>query len=141
MTHFPKRRLAFAAALTALASLLIACSTPPASTDATAATPESPPAATIAPNANLVAQGIPPIPASVAAQVAKYTDFRGHAFVDWHPLRREMLVSHLKAGASTPQLFRVAAPMAEPEQLTDTGDPVREASYEPRDGKYIVFAR
>lgn len=101
MTHFPKRRLAIAMTLTALASLLISCGTP-------ATTPtDSSPAATIAPNANLVAQGIPPIPASIAAQVAKYTDFRGHGFVDWHPARREMLVSHLKAGASTPQLFRV----------------------------------
>ena len=119
------RHLTSAATLTALTALLIACGTP----------------ATIAPNANLVAQGIPPIPASIAAQVAKYTDFRGHAFVDWHPARREMLVSHLLAGASTPQLFRITAPMAEPEQLTDGADPVRDASYEPRDGKYIVFAR
>ncbi len=123
-------RLASAAILIALASLLIACDTPPAA-----------PTTTIAPNDNLVAQDIPPIPASVAAQVAKYTDFRGHAFVDWHPTRREMLVSHLKTGGSTPQLFRVASPMAEPEQLTDTADPVRVASYEPRDGEYIVFER
>ena len=66
----------------------------------------APPAATgsIAPNANLVTQGIPPIPASIAEQVAKYTNFRGHRFVGWHPLQREMLVSYLQAGASTPQL-------------------------------------
>ena len=94
----------------AIAVLLIGCSTAPA-------IPEAPP---LAPNPNLVAQGIPPIPARIAAQVAKYTDFRGHAFVDWHPTRREMLVSHRRAGASTTQLFRVAAPLAEPEQLTDT---------------------
>ena len=99
------------------------------------------PAPVIAPNANLVVQGIPPIPASIAAEVAKYTDFRGHVFLDWHPLRREMLVSHRPAGASTTQLFRVAAPMAEPEQLTTTSDPVRVASYEPREGQYVVFAR
>jgi dipeptidyl aminopeptidase/acylaminoacyl peptidase len=121
-----------ASALAAIAALLNACSTLP---------PATGPDATIAPNANLVAQGIPPIPARIAQQVAKYTDFRGHSFVDWHPTRREMLVSHLLAGASTPQLFRLGAPMAEPEQLTDTSDPVRNASYEPRDGKYIVFAR
>ncbi|HWH83892.1 MAG TPA: prolyl oligopeptidase family serine peptidase [Burkholderiaceae bacterium] len=95
----------------------------------------------ITPNPNLVVQGIPPIPASVATQVAKYTDFRGHAFVDWHPARREMLVSHRPAGASVVQLFRVAAPLAEPEPLTDGAEPVRNASYEPRDGRYIVFAR
>ena len=44
-------------------------------------------------------------------------------------------------GASTAQLFRVAGPLAEPEQLTDASDPVRDASYEPRDGHYVVFAR
>jgi protease II len=38
-------------------------------------------------------------------------------------------------------LFRVAAPMAEPEQLTDAAEPVREASYEPIHGNYVVFAR
>ena len=101
----------------------------------------STPPAVIAPNPNLVTQGIPPIPASIAADVAKYTDFRGHNFVDWHPTRREMLVSHRRAGASTVQLFRVSGPMAEPEQLTDTGDPVRVARYEPREGNYVVFER
>lgn len=124
------RRLTLAAAVIAGGALLNACSTPPPA-----------PGAVIAPNDNLVVQGIPPIPASIAADVAKYTDFRGHAFVDWHPLKREMLVSHRKAGASTPQLFRVGAPMAEPEQLTDTSDPVRTASYEPRTGQYLVFER
>ena len=125
------RRLTLAATMLAWGILLNACST-------------TPPAATtdvIAPNANLVAQGIPPIPASIAADVAKYTDFRGHSFVDWHPLKREMLVSHRQAGASTTQLFRVSAPMAEPEQLTDTADPVRVASYEPRQGNFLVFER
>ena len=137
------RHLAFAATLTALCSLLAACGTPPASTAGAsgANSADAASGATVAPNANLVVQGIPPIPASLASQVAKYTDFRGHTFVDWHPTRREMLVSHLQAGASTPQLFRVAAPMAEPEPLTDAGDPVRDASYEPREGRYIVFAR
>ena len=124
------RRLTLAAAVIASGAVLNACSTPPAA-----------PTEVIAPNANLVVQGIPPIPARIAADVAKYTDFRGHTFVDWHPLKREMLVSHRNAGASTTQLFRVSAPMAAPEQLTDTTDPVRTASYEPRSGQYIVFER
>ena len=128
-------------ALIALTTLLVACGTAPLPAAAPAAAPAPVIAPVIAPNPNLVAQGIPPIPASLAAEVAKYTDFRGHAFVDWHPLRREMLVSHLKAGGSTAQLFRVAAPLAEPEPLTDATEPVRSASYEPREGRYIVFAR
>ncbi len=93
------------------------------------------------PNENLVVQGIPPIPIALVREVEKYTDFRGHGFVDWHPQRDEMLVAHRKAGASTAQLFRVSAPLAEPQQLTDSADPVTEASYEPREGRYLVFSR
>jgi dipeptidyl aminopeptidase/acylaminoacyl peptidase len=98
-------------------------------------------AQTLAPNANLVAQGIPPIPLSLVQDVAKYTDFRGHNLIEWHPIRREMLVSHRKAGGNTLQLFRVAAPMAEPEALTDFAEPVSSASYEPLKGDYLVFER
>jgi dipeptidyl aminopeptidase/acylaminoacyl peptidase len=102
----------------------------------------APPAGeTLAPNANLVSQGIPPVPMSLVNGVAKYTDFRGHTFADWHPTRREMLVAHRKAGANTAQLFRLSSPGAEPEQLTDAADPVTTASYEPRTGAYIVFER
>ena len=94
---------------------------------------------TIAPNANLVVQGIAPIPGSVADTVARYNDFRGHAFVDWHPTKREMLVAYRKAGGNTTQIFRVASPLAEPEALTDFADPVRNASYEPiTDRKSVV---
>ena len=128
-------------ALAALALLIAACSSTPTAPSAASPSVQARPEATIAPNVNLFAQGIPPIPASLVAQVAKYTDFRGHAFVDWHPVRREMLVSHLPAGASTAQLFRVTAPLAPPEQLTNAAEPVRVASYEPREGRYIVFAR
>ena len=74
-------------------------------------------------------------------EVARYADFRGHGFVDWHPSRREMLVSHRKAGASTGQIHRLAAPMGELEQVTDFAEPVSQASYEPLTGDSIVFER
>jgi protease II len=122
--------------------LLAACtSTPPGGEAAGPAASASAPAATIAPNPNLFLQGIPPVPATLAQAVAKYTDFRGHAFVEWHPKKREMLVAHRKAGGNTVQLFRVAAPLAEPEPLTDFADPVRIATWEPLQGDYIVFER
>jgi dipeptidyl aminopeptidase/acylaminoacyl peptidase len=126
-----------------LAATLAACSAPaPGGTGAPAASASaSAPAPVLPPNPNLVVQGIPPIPQSLVQEVAKYTDFRGHAFVDWHPVRREMLVAHRKAGGNTTQIFRVASPMAEPEQLTDFPDPVTTARYEPREGRYIVFER
>jgi dipeptidyl aminopeptidase/acylaminoacyl peptidase len=146
----------------ALAAALVACSipepkpepgtppgneapAPPGQRAAPGETPAAPaPANTIdalAPNANLFIQGIPPVPLNLAQNVAPYTEFRGHSFVDWHPTRREMLVAHRRAEAQTAQLFRLAAPMAEPEQLTDFPDPVRQASYEPRQGRYLVFER
>ncbi len=110
------------------ASLLAACATPPAP-------------ALFAPNANLVVQGIPAVPQSLADAVGRYNDFRGHGFVDWHPTQREMLVSHRKAGANTAQLFRLSAPGGEAQQLTDSSDPVVRASYEPKTGRYLVFER
>ena len=116
-------------------ALLAACAAP--TTPNTAGT--LPPV--VAPNANLVAQNIPAIPQALADSVARYTDFRGHTFADWHPTRREMLVAHRKAGANTAQLFRLTGPMAQPQQLTDSTDPVSRATYEPRTGRYVVFER
>ncbi|NCT85195.1 MAG: S9 family peptidase [Comamonadaceae bacterium] len=110
-------------------ALLAACATPTA------------PTAVVAPNANLLVQGIPAVPQSLADAIGRYNDFRGHSFADWHPTRREMLVSHRKAGANTAQIFRVTSPLSEGQQLTDGVDPVTRASYEPRTGQYIVFER
>jgi dipeptidyl aminopeptidase/acylaminoacyl peptidase len=102
----------------------------------------SPPVAdAVPPNANLHVEGVPPVPRALVRAVDKYTDFRGHGFVDWHPTKREMLVSHRGAGGSTAQLYRVSSPLAEPEKLTDMADPVYTASHEPLDGRYIVFER
>jgi dipeptidyl aminopeptidase/acylaminoacyl peptidase len=95
----------------------------------------------LAPNVNLLAQGIPPIPMSLVERVAKYTDFRGHSFVEWHPVTTEMLIAHRKAGDNTPQIYRLAQPMGAPEQLTAGSDPVTSATWEPRDGRYVVFER
>ena len=133
MTHRCTRR--WLTGFTLAAALLGGCAQPGAS----GPTPAD--AAVVQPNPNLVLQGIPPIPRSVVREVERYTDFRGHGFVDWHPTRREMLVTHRKAGADTAQLFRIATPLATPEQLTDFADPVYNASYEPHDGRYLVFAR
>ena len=107
-----------------------------------AAAETAPSGALIAPNASLVVQGIPPLPARIADDVARYNDLRGHRFVDWHPTKLEMLVAYRQAGASTTQVFRLASPLAEPEPIADDSDePVREASYEPIGGRYVVVAR
>lgn len=113
-------------------ALLAACAATPTSTA---------PTAVVAPNANLVTQGIPPVPQSLADAIGRYNDFRGHTFADWHPTQPEMLVSHRKAGANTAQIFRITRPLTDGVQLTDGADPVVRATYEPRTGQYIVFER
>src|SRR5687768_609733 len=41
---------------------------------------------------NLVVDGIPPIPAAVAEEAARFTEFRSAGLAAWHPVRREVLI-------------------------------------------------
>lgn len=93
----------------------------------------------IVPGDNLVVDGIPPIPAQLAGEVARYTESRTAGFVDWHPLRREMLIS--TRFANTPQLHLVKMPGGARQQLTFFTEPVGSASWEPKAGDYFVFSR
>ncbi|MGI9134144.1 MAG: S9 family peptidase [Rhodoferax sp.] len=95
----------------------------------------------VPPNANLKADGIPAISQAIAQKVARYTDFRGFGFVQWHPTERAMLVRHREAGANIAQLYLLRGPGATPEKVTDFPDPVASAAYEPKSGKYLVLAR
>ncbi|MDQ3446710.1 MAG: S9 family peptidase, partial [Pseudomonadota bacterium] len=95
----------------------------------------------VAPNPNLLIEGIPPIPQSIAARVGGYSDFRGHSFSDWHPARREMLVSHRAAGSSVNQLFLLTEPGASPQRLTDFPEPISGGSFDPRGGTYVIYSR
>jgi len=61
-----------------------------------AALGQTPPAAeppTIKPGENLVVEGVPAVPAGLADEVWRYTEFRSASFSSWHPTRREMLIS------------------------------------------------
>jgi dipeptidyl aminopeptidase/acylaminoacyl peptidase len=78
---------------------------------------------------------------SLVQRVGRYTDFRGHRFVDWHPQRREMLVAHRKAGDDVVQLHLLRRPLGTLEQLTHDAEPVFAASFEPQEGRYLVFER
>ena len=95
----------------------------------------------LVPDIHLKTNGMPAIMASVAKAVAPYTEFRGHTFVDWHPREPVMLVRHREAGANTAQIYKLSTPGGELERLTDFPDPVYAASFDPVDGKYIVYAR
>ena len=93
----------------------------------------------LAPTPNLVADGIPPIPASIAAEVRRYTESRPAALVDWHPTRRELLISTRFGNA--PQLHVVKTPGGARTQLTFADEPITSAHYQPGEGRYFVFRR
>ena len=61
--------------------------------------------AEVVPNENLVADGIPKIPAAIAESVERYSNFRAATLTNWHPTRREMLIS--TRFADVPQIHRV----------------------------------
>ena len=94
---------------------------------------------TLTPADNLVIDGIPPIPAGVAEAARRYGEFRSAAFWDWHPTRRAMIIGTRFGDA--PQLHRVAFPGGARTQLTFFPDPIAGASYQPTDGRYIVFTK
>jgi len=97
------------------------------------------PAQVLAPGDNLVADGIPPIPAALADQVKRYTEFRSATFLDWHPTRREMLVS--TRFGQTAQVHRVKMPGGDRTQLTFFPEKVSGARFRPAGGESFVFGR
>jgi dipeptidyl aminopeptidase/acylaminoacyl peptidase len=95
----------------------------------------------VQPNPNLLADGIPAIPKAIADKVSLYTDFRGYAFVGWHPTERSMLVRHREQGANIAQIYWLKAPGGKLEKMTDFPDYVSAASFAPKHGKYLVYSR
>ncbi len=93
----------------------------------------------VAPGDNLVVEGVPPVPERIASAARRYGDARAAAFWDWHPTLRRMLVGTRLADAE--QLHQVSLPGGARTQLTFFSDPVSGASYQPTDGRYIVFTK
>jgi dipeptidyl aminopeptidase/acylaminoacyl peptidase len=94
----------------------------------------------VAPNENLLADGIPPIPSSVAEAVGRYADFRAASFQAWNPAKREMLV--LTRFGDTNQVHRVKMPGGDRTQLTFFPDRVSGASFPPAGrGDFFVFSK
>ncbi len=94
---------------------------------------------TINPTANLVVEGVPAIPATIAEEVKRYTESRSAGFGGWHPQRLEMLVS--TRFGNTAQLHQVAAPLGMRRQMTFFDEPVGSGGYDPLEGKYFLFSR
>ena len=95
--------------------------------------------ATIAPGPTLVTEGIPRMPASLAADVRRYTESRSASLGDWHPTRRELLISTRFGNAN--QIHAVKAPGGARTQLTFAEEPITTARYQPAEGAYFVFLK
>jgi len=101
--------------------------------------PAFPQNAEIVPNENLVAEGVPKIPASLAETVERYTNFRGASLDSWDPVKREMLIS--TRFADTAQIHLVKMPGGARTQLTFYPDSVSSAQYSPVSGNSFVFSK
>ncbi|MBI3667913.1 MAG: S9 family peptidase [Acidobacteria bacterium] len=89
--------------------------------------------------ANLKAEGIPPIPASLMETLARYNEVRSATLLDWHPTERAMLIS--TRFGDTPQVHFVRMPGAARTQLTFFPDRVSGARYRPPSGESFVLAK
>jgi dipeptidyl aminopeptidase/acylaminoacyl peptidase len=93
----------------------------------------------VKPGDNLRIEGIPSIPVSLADKVRKYTEARAAAVLDWHPTERSLLISTRFANSN--QVHRVSSPGGARYQLTFFNEPVGNAIYEPKEGKYFLFTK
>ncbi len=83
----------------------------------------------IVPSDNLVVDGVPKIPASLAETAGRYASYRSASLADWQPTRREMLIA--TRFAETPQLHLVKTPGGARQQLTFFADSVGSGRFHP----------
>jgi dipeptidyl aminopeptidase/acylaminoacyl peptidase len=95
--------------------------------------------AVLVPTDNLVTEGLPAIPATIAEDVRRYTESRGATLSSWHPVRREMLIS--TRFGDTNQVHVVKFPGGDRTQLTFFAERALGASFQPKTGDYFVFTR
>src|ERR1700683_389257 len=94
---------------------------------------------TVAPNENLVVDGVPPIPASLAETIERYTENRRAYPTDWNPTRREMIIS--TRFGNTFQAHLVKMPGGARQQLTFSDEPVYGGQFHPKGGDYFLYQK
>lgn len=93
----------------------------------------------IAPGENLVVDGVPKIPASLADSIGRYTENREAFQTDWHPTRREMLIG--TRFENTYQAHILKMPEGARHQLTFFPEPVYGGMFHPKGGDYFVYQK
>jgi dipeptidyl aminopeptidase/acylaminoacyl peptidase len=96
-------------------AIILACALAPTAAFAQASDVVERPAA-------LIADGLPAIPAAMAAETRPYMEFRTAGFAGWNAADRSMLIS--TRFGNTAQIHRVATPMGAREQLSFEVEPV-----------------
>lgn len=91
------------------------------------------------PSDNLIVEGLSPIPMSLVKELNMYTNVRSAGFAEWHPKKREMIMS--TRFGNTNQLHYLKMPMGARTQITFFDEPVGGATFEPNEGKYFIFSR
>lgn len=130
------RNLIRAAALLLLPGVACAQVTAPAAPQA------STPAATVAIPPNTKVEGLPPIPQSIADDLARYADYTSARLVSWNPSKRQLLIFTRLAQA--PQLYSVDAPARAPVPITSDKQGVPPsiwAQFDPADANTLVIRR
>ncbi len=92
-----------------------------------------------APSKNIEAIGVPPIPASLAREVAPYAGIYGLPLAGWSPVGREVW---LKGLSSVTWISRVASPGASPEasSIYIQAGGIYDVYFQPQ-GKYLAYTR
>lgn len=93
-------------------------------------------AQTVPKPAALIADGMPEVPAELAAETRPYMEFRTAGFVGWHPTERRMMIA--TRFANTAQLHLVAQPMGMRKQVSFEAEPVGNGSWAPKTGDVFV---
>src|SRR5262245_4922219 len=89
--------------------------------------------------AALEADGIPDVPAELAARTRPYLEYRTATFMSWHPTDHSMLIT--TRFGNTNQVHRVARPDGARVQLTFEEDPIALASYAPKTGDATIVQK
>jgi len=93
----------------------------------------------IKPGSNLVVEGVPDIPTSLARDLRRYTESRAASFAGWHPTRKEMLMS--TRFGNTAQIHQLGTPLGMRRQLTFFDEPVVSAGMDRLAGDFFLFSR
>src|SRR5262249_657040 len=93
----------------------------------------------LAPNENLVVEGVPKIPQSLVETVDRYTNFRNAYLDSWDPVAREMLIS--TRFADTNQIHRLTMPGGARTQLPFYTAAIAGAPYPQKEEGFFIYRK